>query len=42
MANDGALEAVDQPAAVRIIADDLLPDVAPRHTVIDSALDFEA
>ena len=40
MANDCVLEAVDQPASIRIIADDFLPGIAPRHHVIISALKF--
>jgi hypothetical protein len=37
VANDGVLEDVDQPASIRIIADDFLPGIAPRYNVIDSA-----
>ncbi len=41
MADDGVLEPVKQPASVRIIADDLPPGVAPRHHVINGALEFD-
>jgi hypothetical protein len=37
-ADDRLLETVDQPTSVGIIADDLLPGVAPRHHVIDGTL----
>ena len=38
VADDRLLETVDQPTSVGIIADDLLPGVAPRHHVIDGTL----
>jgi hypothetical protein len=41
IADDSALEGVDQPASVRIIAHDLLPRVGPGHDVIDGALKFD-
>ncbi len=41
MAHDGVLEPFKQPASVRVIADDLLPGVAPRHHVINGALEFD-
>ena len=41
MADDRLLEAVDQPASIRIIADNLLPGIAPRHHVIDGALELD-
>ncbi len=41
MADDGVLEPVKQPASVRIVADDLLPGVAPRHHVTNGALEFD-
>ena len=41
VADDGALEGVDQAASVGIIADDLLPRVAPRHDVIAGALELD-
>jgi hypothetical protein len=31
VADGRLLETVDQPTSVRIIADDLLPGIAPRH-----------
>jgi hypothetical protein len=31
VADGRLLETVDQPSSVRIIADDLLPGIAPRH-----------
>jgi hypothetical protein len=39
--NDRLLEALDQAMTVRIIADDSLPRVAPRHDRIDGALKFD-
>jgi hypothetical protein len=42
MADDGLLESVDQPASVRIIANDLLPGIPPRHHVIDGAIEFDS
>jgi hypothetical protein len=41
-AGDGVLQAVDQPAPVGIVADDLLPGVAPGPDVVDGALEFDA
>ena len=41
VADDGAPEGVDQPASIRVMADDLLPRVAPRHDVRDGALEFD-
>ncbi len=41
MAHDSRLEAGDQPASVRIIADDLPPGLAARHHVVDRALKFD-
>jgi hypothetical protein len=41
MADDGLLESVDQPASVRIIANDLLAGIPPRHHVIDGAIKFD-
>jgi hypothetical protein len=35
VADDRLLETVDQPTSARIIADDLLPGVVPRHHVIN-------
>jgi hypothetical protein len=35
------LEPVDQPAAVGIIADELLPSTTPRHRVINRFLEFD-
>ena len=35
VADDRVLEAVDQPMAVPIVGDDLLPGIAPRHHVRD-------
>ncbi len=40
-AHDSLLKAGDQPPSVRIITDDLLACVAPRHDVIDGALKFD-
>jgi hypothetical protein len=40
-ADDRLLETVDQPTSVGIIADDLLPGVAPRHHVIDGTLKLD-
>ena len=37
MSDDGLLESVDQSASVRIIADDLLAGISPRHHMIDRA-----
>jgi hypothetical protein len=37
VANDRLLDAVDQPASIRVIADNLLPGVAPRLHVINAA-----
>jgi hypothetical protein len=37
MADDELLGSVDQPASVRIIANDLLAGIPPRHHVIDRA-----
>ena len=42
LADDGLFEPVNQPASVRIIADDLLPGIAPRHHVIDGPLKFDS
>ena len=39
MSDDGLLESVDQSASVRIIADDLLAGIPPRHHMIDRAFD---
>jgi len=36
--DDGRLEPGDQPPSVRIIADNLLPGVAPRHHVVNRPL----
>ena len=41
VADDRLLQAVDQPVPVRIIADDLLPGIAPRHHMIDGVLKFD-
>ncbi len=41
MADDGLLESVDQSASVRIIADDLLAGIPPRHHVIDGAFKLD-
>jgi hypothetical protein len=41
VADDRLLETVDQPTAVRIIADGLLSGVAARHHVIDGTLKLE-
>jgi hypothetical protein len=41
MGNDGVLEAVDQTASIRIIADDFLPGIASRQHVIISVLKFD-
>jgi hypothetical protein len=41
LADDRVLEAHDQPTSVRVIADNLLPSVAPSHHVIDRALKFD-
>jgi hypothetical protein len=41
MAEHSALQAIDQPSSVRIVAHNLLPSVAPRHDVIDGALKFD-
>ena len=38
VADDRLLEAGDQAASIRIIADNLLPGVAPCHHVIDGTL----
>jgi hypothetical protein len=35
------LKPVDQPASVRIVADNLVPDIAPSHHVIEGALKFD-
>ncbi len=40
-ADDSLFKAGDQPPSVRIITDDLLACVAPRHDVIDGALKFD-
>ncbi len=42
MADDGLLESVDEPASVRIIANDLLAGIPPRHHVIDGALELDS
>ena len=42
MADDRLFEPINQPASVRIIADDFLPGIAPRHHVINGALKFNA
>ena len=42
MADDGLLESLDQPAPVRIIANDLLAGIAPRHHVINGALELDS
>jgi hypothetical protein len=41
VADDRLLEAGDQAASVRIIADDLLPGVGPRHHVIVGTLKLD-
>jgi hypothetical protein len=41
VADHGSLESLDHPLSVRIIADDSLPGISPRHHVIDSALEFD-
>ena len=38
---DRLFEHLDQPASVRIIADDFLPRIAPRHHVINGAFLFD-
>jgi hypothetical protein len=40
MSDDRLFEPINQPASVRIIADDFLPGIAPRHHVINAALKF--
>jgi hypothetical protein len=40
-ARDSVFEAVDQPASVRIIADDLLAGIPPRRDAIEAALKFD-
>ena len=42
MADDGLLKSVDQPASVRVIADDFLAGISPCHHVIDGALEFNS
>jgi hypothetical protein len=42
MAADGLLASVDQPASVRIIANDLLAGILPRHHVIDRAFEHDS
>jgi hypothetical protein len=42
MADDSVLQSVDQPASVRIIANELLPGITPRHHMIDGALEFDS
>ena len=42
MADDGLLESVDQPASVRIIANDLLAGIPPRHHMINGALELDS
>jgi hypothetical protein len=39
--DDRLLEAVDQPTSVRIVADDLLPGIAPRHHMVNGALKLD-
>jgi hypothetical protein len=41
IADDRVLEPFDQPASVRIVADDLLPGIAPSHHVINGTLKFD-
>ena len=41
MADHGAFEPVNQPAPVRIVADDLLAGIAPCHHVVNGALEFD-
>jgi hypothetical protein len=41
MADRGAFEHLNQPTSVRIIADDLLPGIAPRHHLVNGALEFD-
>jgi hypothetical protein len=42
MSDDGLLESVDQPASVRVIANDLLAAIPPRHNVINGALELDS
>jgi hypothetical protein len=41
MPDRGAFEHFNQPASVRIIADDLLPGIAPRRHLVNGALKFD-
>ena len=40
-ARDSALQVVEQPAAIIVIMDDVLPGIAPSHDVVDRALEFD-
>ena len=40
--DDGLLESGDQPASVRVIANDLLAGIPPRHHVIDGAFELDS
>jgi hypothetical protein len=42
MSDDGSLESVDQPASVRVIANDLLPGIPSPHHVINGALELDS
>jgi hypothetical protein len=39
--DDRLFQAVDQPSSVRIIQDDLLSGIAPRHDMIDGVIKFD-
>jgi hypothetical protein len=41
MAHNSVFESVKQPTSVRIIADDLLPGIAPCHHVINGTLELD-
>jgi hypothetical protein len=41
MPDDGLLESVNQSRSVRIIADDLLAGIPPRHHLIDGAFELD-
>ena len=40
--DDGLLESVDQPASVRVVANDLLAGIPPRHHVINGAFELDS